>query len=181
MSNRIMAHPVRRIGGLAAAALAVSLVLPAAAQQVGSRQTREFVQAAAQSDEFEIMEAHTVLVQSTDPQVRAFAQQMLQAHQQTSASLIQAATRAGLEPPTPGLGGDQSAFLAALQSQRGADFDMTYVRQQVLAHDAALAVEQGYASSGDNPAIQQAAAATLPIIASHLQMAERMKASMGGS
>jgi putative membrane protein len=161
--------------------VAAFLALPAAAQESGSRQTREFVQAAAQSDQFEIMEAHTALAQATDPQVRAFAQQMIPAHQQTSASLTQAVTSAGLQLPKPGLGGDQSAFLAALQSQRGADFDKTYVRQQILAHRAALVVEQGYAASGDDPAIKQAAAATVPIITAHLQMAEQMLASMGGS
>ena len=162
-------------------AVAAFLALPAAAQDPGSRQTREFVQAAAQSDQFEIMEAHTALAQTTDPQVRAFAKQMIAVHQQTSASLMQAATSAGLKPPKPGLGGDQSAFLAALQSQRGADFDKTYVRQQMLAHHAALAVEQVYAASGDDPAIKQAAAATVPIITAHLQMAEQMMAGMGMS
>ena len=162
-------------------AVAAFLALPAVAQEPGSRQTREFLQATAQSDQFEIMEAHTALAQATDPQVRAFAQQMIPAHQQTSASLIQAVTSAGLQPPKPGLGGDQSAFLAALQSQRGADFDKTYVRQQVLAHRAALAVEQGYAASGDDPTMKQAAAAMVPIITAHLQMAEQMLASMGGS
>jgi putative membrane protein len=162
-------------------AISAFLALPAAAQEPGSRQTREFIQAAAQSDQFEIMEAHTALAQSTDPQVRIFAQQMIPAHQQASASLIQAATSAGLQPPKPGLGGDQSAFLAALQSKRGADFDKTYVHQQVLAHRAALTVEQGYAVSGDSPTIKQAAVATVPIITAHLQMAEQMLASMGGS
>jgi putative membrane protein len=106
---------------------------------------------------------------------------MISAHQQTSAGLIQAVTSAGLQPPKPGVGGDQSAFLAALQSQRGADFDKTYIRQQVLAHRAALVVEQDYAASGDNPTIKQAAAATVPIISAHLHMAEQMLASMGGS
>lgn len=168
------------LGGLAALSAAI-LATPAVAQEPGSRETRDFVQAAAQSDQFEIMEAQTALAQSADPQVRAFAQQMIQAHQQTSASLVQAATGAGLKPPKPGLAGDQSMFLAALQSQRGPDFDKTYVRQQVLAHSAALAVEQAYAASGDNAAIKQVAASTVPIISSHLQMAETMKASMGGS
>lgn len=166
---------------VAIAGAILAMATPAGAQQRGSRQTRDFVQAAAQSDEFEIMEATTALAESQDPQVRAFAQEMIQAHQQTTATLKRAVTTVGLEQPKPGLGGDQSMFLAALQSQRGRDFDKTYVKQQVLAHYAALATEQGYASSGNNPTIRQTAASTIPIITSHLQMAERMLEKSGGS
>jgi putative membrane protein len=155
------------------------LVNTAAAQEPGSRQTREFVQAAAQSDQFEILEATTALAQSADPDIRAFAQQMIQAHQQTSDTLKQAVMRAGLEPPKPGVGGDQSEFLAALQSARGPDFDKTYVRQQALAHRSALALEQGYAASGDEPTIRQVAVSTVPIVSAHLQMADQLKSKLG--
>jgi putative membrane protein len=162
----------------AAAALIATLagVAPALAQEPGSRQTREFIQAAAQTDQFEIMEATTALAQSKDEHVRTFAQEMIQTHRRTSDTLQQAVARAGLKPPEPGLGGDQSMFLASLQSQRGPDFDKVYLKQQALAHRAALAVEQGYASSGDDQAIRQAAASTVPIITHHLEMTEQLQA-----
>jgi putative membrane protein len=48
----------RVISGVAIAAV---FALPAFAQQPGSRETRDFVQAAAQSDQFEIMAAYTAL------------------------------------------------------------------------------------------------------------------------
>jgi putative membrane protein len=151
------------------------------AQDPGSRQAREFVQAAAQTDEFEIMEAHTALAQSTDSQVRSFAQAMIEAHTQTREAMRRAVEKAGLKPPAPGMNGDQSNFLASLQSQRGVDFDRTYIRQQALAHRAALAVQEAYAASGDQPAIRQAAAAAVPIISNHLAMAEQMLARMPSS
>jgi putative membrane protein len=168
-------------GAAATLAAAFLLTTPLAAQQPGSRQTRDFIQAAAQSDEFEIMEATTALAESQDFQVRAYAQAMIQAHQQTTTSLRQAVAKAGLEQPKPGLSGDQSMFLAALQSTRGADFDKTYVKQQVLAHNAALATEQGYATAGDVSIIRDTAASTVPIISSHLRMAEQMTDKTGGS
>lgn len=161
-------------------ALAMLAAAPASAQDPGSRQTREFVQAAGQSDQFEIMEAQTVLGQSTDPQLRAFAQQMIRDHGETSRVLQQATARAGLKPPAPGISADQALLLGALQSQRGPEFDRTYVRHQALAHRAALTVEQAYGATGDDPAVRQAAAAAIPIISSHLAMAEQMQATLGG-
>jgi putative membrane protein len=164
---------------LAGAALAGAAVCPAAAQEAGSRQTREFVQAAVQTDTFEILEAQTVLAQSTDPQVRAFAQQMIEAHSATSAALKAAATRAGLEPPPEALSSDQSALLGALQSLRGPEFDKMYIRHQALGHRSALVTEQTYATSGDQSDVRAAAASAVPAIAHHLQMAEQMQASGG--
>jgi putative membrane protein len=167
----------RGVGLACVAAATIGLATPAAAQEPGSRPTRDFVQASAQSDQFEIMEGVTVLAQSEDPQIRAFATQMIHDHQATTQSLIAAAARDGLMPPKPGLSGDQSQFLAALQSLRGRDFDAAYARQQVLAHHAALVTQQQYASSGDAPSVRQTAMSAVPVISTHLGMAEQLSAS----
>lgn len=157
---------------LALAAVAVALPLVSAAAPAGSRATREFVQAASASDIFEALEAQSALAQSSDPQVRGFANQMIKDHEQLHRSLLDAASRAGLSPPEPGISGDQAALLAALQSLRGQDFDKAYFRHQELAHRAALATVQDYVAHGDQPAVRAAAEEAVPIISHHLQMAE---------
>lgn len=159
------------------ASVVTGLVLtppPVGAQEPGSRETRDFVQAAAQSDEFETLEAESVLAGSNDPSVEAFAREMIADHQRTNAALKAAVVRAGLKAPLPGIGGDQSMSLAALQSARGAQLDKTYAKQQILAHSAALAVLQVYASSGDDPSIRKFAASTVAIVRSHERMAEKL-------
>jgi putative membrane protein len=153
--------------------------LPVAAQEPASRGTREFVEAAAQSDSFEIMEALTVLAQSTDPQVRALATAIIEAHTATSDALRAAAVRAGLAPPPKTMSTDQAQLLGALQSLRGPAFDEVYVRHQALAHRSALVTEQRYAADGDQPELRVAAASAVPIITSHLSMAEQMRARNG--
>lgn len=165
------------------AALLASVALAAgsaSAQEPGSRQTREFVQAAGESDAFEIMEARAALAQSSDRLVLDFAQHMIRDHGETSHMLQDATERAGLQPPPVTVGAGQTMFLAALQSLRGREFDQAYWRQQMLAHSSALAVEQQYAATGDTPAIRQAAAAAVPLIRSHLAMAQQISAKLGG-
>ena len=169
-----------RMTGFPAALLAGLALVPAAAQEPGSRRTREFVQAAGESDAFEIMEAEAALAQSTDPRVTAFARQMIRDHGETSRQLVDATARAGLKPPPTGLSTAQSPFLAALQSLRGLEFDKTYWKQQALAHRSALTVEQQYAATGDAPAVRQAAVAAIPLIQSHLAMAEQMSGNPDG-
>ena len=155
--------------------LAAALIAGAAsAQEPGSRATREYLAAAAQSDTFEMMEAYAALAESRDPQVRSYAQAMLRDHGQTSRTLSDAAARAGLKPPPMQLGNGLAEMLGALQSQGVAEFDRTYWKQQALSHRSALTVQQRYAATGDTPALRQAAAAAVPLIQQHLQMAEQM-------
>ena len=163
---------------VAAAMLAAG---PASAQDRGSRMTREFVEAAGQSDAFEMLEAQTALTASADPQVRTFAQEMLRDHGRTSQALGQATERSGLRPPPMGVNDEQARLLGALQGLKGREFDQAYARHQALAHRSALTVEQRYGATGDDPAVRQAAVGATPIISSHLAEAERMQAALGGS
>jgi putative membrane protein len=172
---------MHKVTGSCAGVLALLALAPAVAQGQGSRRTREFVQAAAQSDEFEILEGQTIVAQSSDPQVRAFALKMIHDHEATSHALRDAAMRAGVKPPPMALSTDQAQLLSALQSQHGRQFDQLYARHQVLAHHSALVVEQSYAASGDNPALRQAAASAVSLISAHLAMAEQMSSRLGGS
>lgn len=165
---------MKRLANLGAGLLALFVAQSAWAQDAGSRPTREYVQAAGQSDAFEVAEAQIALTQSRDPGVRAFAQEMLADHDRLIRSLAQAATAAGLAPPPDGPGADQALLLAGLQGAAADQFDQTYWRHQALAHRSALTVTQLYAKAADDRRIGEAASAALPVIARHLAMAEQM-------
>ena len=137
--------------------------------------TRDFVQAAEASDQYEIEAAQDAIIQSHDPQVRAFAQQMIRDHAQTSQALQQAVLASGMTPPPMALNDDGQKMLSTLQSLREPDFDMAYWRQQALAHQSALVVEQDYASTGSDANVRRAAQSAVPIIQQHLLMARRMQ------
>jgi len=177
---------------LTAAALAASLGPAGALAQPPAPQplkpqtpapmsTKDFLQAAAGYDQFEITEAQTALVQSHNPQVRAFAQEMIRDHEADAQALTQAATSSGLKPPSMSMSGDQSKLLSGLQGLTGRDFDRDYAEQQVLAHTQALVVVGGYADGGSDPNARQAAKTAVPMIQHHLEMAQRLKTSLGAS
>ena len=171
--------PIRKAAvGLIAASLGLAASL-AGAQEPGSRQTREFAQASASSDQFEILSAETALTQSTNPDVRAFASRMLQDHRQLGQALRDAAARSGLKPPEMAMSADQAQLLGALQGVSGNEFDTLYVKQQMLAHRSALVVEQMYAKSGDDRNLRQLAASAVPLISSHGDMASQAATKLG--
>lgn len=126
-----------------------------------------------------MLAAQVALVEGGDPRVKAFAATMLSDHARSAEALRQAAVAAGLPPPPPGLSGDVAALLGALQGARGHAFDRVYARQQVVAHAAAVAVEENFAHARANPTLRTAAQAALPIVQDHLKAARQLVKDIG--
>jgi putative membrane protein len=162
------------------AVLAVSAAAAAQAQQTPiPPSAKDFAMMAAQSDQYEIQAGRTAQVQATRPDVRDFARRMIDEHSRTSQTIKQAATASGLPPPPEAMSGDQARWLASLQGLTGPEFDRVYMRQQVLAHDEALAVQQSYAQAGQDPNLRRAAQSAVPLIQTHLQMAQKLAQAAG--
>ena len=145
----------------------------------GAMPTPMFIRSAAQSDEFEIAAAHMALMRSHNPHVRMFAQRMIQDHSQSTMMIETAIRRSGhVPPPRPALKPEQAQMLDALRAA-GPDFDRAYVGQMGQSHEMALALQQGYASGGTDPALRHAAGMIVPVVQGHLAMAREMQARMG--
>ena len=91
------------------------------------------------------------------------------------------AAAAGLSPPPEAMSGDQAALLSSLQGLSGPAFDKAYALQQVLAHHQAIAVVRSFAAGGAEPTLRAAAQAAAPMIQRHLELAEHLRAAVGGS
>jgi len=148
-----------------------------AAGDMTPTQRGAYVEMAAASDLFEIQSSTLAQSRAQRPEVRQFAQMLVQHHQQTTAQLAAAATAAGT-PPTPDLMPMQQQMMDELRGASGAGFDEVYLRQQVPAHEMALALHSNYARNGDTPALRAVASAAVPIIQQHLDQARRL--SSGG-
>lgn len=137
-----------------------------------------YVSMANSGNNYEIESSKLILGMATNPDVRNFAQMMITDHGRMGADLMAAAKAAdvsgtNLLPP-------EAAMLKNLRSMDKAKMERFYVDQQVMAHEKALALHQGYADQGDNPGLKAVAAAAVPVIQHHLDEIRRIQAAMGG-
>jgi len=166
-----------RIASGAASALLVSFA--AQAQTKIPPPPKDFVSAASQSDQYEIQAARVAIAQSRDPRIVSFAKMMTKDHERLSVDLRRGAQASHLPPPDPGMSSDQARMLASLQSLRGSDFDKAYLRQQVLAHAQAFAVEKSFADAGEDAKLRKAAQSALPVIEEHAKTAQQLATELG--
>ena len=129
-----------------------------------------YVEMAASSDMYEIQSSQMASSRAQNPAMRSFAQMMITDHTNTSQQLMAAAQAAGLPPRTPRLLTMHADMLSRLQGRSGADFDREYRRQQLMAHQQAVALHSNYAARGDTPALRVVAGSAVPIVTRHLNM-----------
>jgi putative membrane protein len=136
----------------------------------------DFVAKAAASDMFEVEAGKIALSRSTNADVKAFAQMMVDGHTKTTADLTAAITKSGLmiTPPAT-LPDDKASALSDLKAVEAKDFDKAYMDGQVDAHQAALDLMSRYSQDGDNADIKAAATATVPIVQEHLDKAKAIR------
>lgn len=173
------------LAAAASAALAIGGCAPmngAAAPMGMSDMTPEtampYVMMAGASDLYEIQSSQIALQRATRPEVRQYAQMLIQHHQMTTQQLMGAARASGLNPPPPRLMPMQMRMLDDLRRASRASFDRVYVMQQVPAHEMALALHRTYASGGDRQPLRTVAANAVPIVTQHLDQARRMATTM---
>ncbi|HEX6859264.1 MAG TPA: DUF4142 domain-containing protein [Caulobacteraceae bacterium] len=130
-------------------------------------------------DMYEIEAARLALSMSTNPNVRAFAQQMINDHTASTAQMAAAMQSIGMNPPPAQLTPDLTARLDALRTA-GTGFDAMYLADQVQAHQQALALHQACAANAGAP-IANVSAGLVPHIQGHLNAAQSLQANWRGT
>jgi len=147
-------------------------------QMADPRHDVVFLTRAMQSDMFEIGASQLALQQASSPQVRQFAQRMVQDHTQNSAELKQLAARKGMTTQ-PALLPADAARLQKLQAAQGAAFDRLYAEMvAVQAHAEAVALFDQEAAQGSDMELRSFAAQKIPTLQHHLQMGQALRASL---
>jgi putative membrane protein len=137
--------------------------------------TPKFLESAAISDMFEIASSKLALTRATSPEIKRFAQEMITAHEGTSAALKKTLATANVAAPLPtALDERHAGMLDELQKAAPDKFDAKYLDEQTQAHREALGLMDSYATQGENAALKALAAETKPKIQMHLDMVSKL-------
>jgi len=147
------------------------------ANTMGSHDTGAFVSNASQSDMYEIQAAQIAEKRSKNADIKAFAKMMVKDHTASSAAMKPLAQAAG-QTPADKLDNRRQGFIDNLNQASDADFDKTYVDQQVAAHQEALDLMNGYAKDGSDAGLKGGAAKTAPVVQAHLDKIKSIQASL---
>jgi putative membrane protein len=128
---------------------------------------------AGASDLFE-RQSGMVMATSRNPKVKSFANMMVRDHAQSTADVKAAARMAHLAVKPPRLTAMQARNLSALRSARGERRDRLYVEQQRAAHQDALALQQGYSTSGRVAPLRRVAGKIVSVVQHHIEMLSSM-------
>lgn len=150
--------------------LVMALVTPVLAQSAD-----DYVARAGASDLYERQSSQLVLKTTKNADLRKFAQEMVTDHGKSTAEVKAAAAKSGIKPKPPVLNPEQSNMVAQLTAATGPARDSLYVTQQKTAHRQALTLHQGYAESGDKPALKAVAGKIVPVVQHHIEMLNGMK------
>ncbi len=149
---------------------------PAAAENA-AREAQDFVNAAGQASLVEIRTSEMALEKSTDADVKAFAQQMIDHHKAGIDKLKAAASAAAMQPPPSVLDDFHMRRINDLVETDGdADFDADYAALQVDAHNDAIKLFEDYSKDADATAQLKAYAdESLPTLMAHKTQAETIR------
>jgi putative membrane protein len=141
--------------------------------------TRSFVQSATIANNFEMQAAQIALRNSGNDEIKQFAQEMVDDHAQLASQMKAAVSAAHITAgqATSPLDGKHRKVLEALRTTTGDAFDDMYVKTQVDAHNDAVKLFTDYAQNGENPALKDFAAKTLPTLRHHKEQADEFKES----
>ena len=163
------------LAGIAGAGIAPVLFRPAAAQQPTSDKARNMLGDMA----FALASSQLAAGKSENTLVKTFAD--LETEEQNA--FTEARRMAGLPVPTTAMmDSKEQQMLQQLQSQRGAEFDRTYIQGQITGHRELLQLHQTLAQSGSGSRTEERMLATVavPAIKSHLSMLQGIQRQLGG-
>jgi putative membrane protein len=150
------------------------------ANTMGAMDTGAFVSNASQSDMYEIQAAKIAQTKSKNPDVKAFAKMMVTDHTAMSNEMKPLIAAAGQKPATD-LDQRRKGFIDNLNAAPAADFDKTYIDQQVAGHQEAPDLMKGYADKGSDAGLKDGAGKAVPKIQMHLDKAKEIQAKLSSA
>lgn len=141
-----------------------------------STQDRKFVETAGEAGAAEVEMAKVAMERADSSDVKSFASRMVSDHQKAGDDLEKIASSKGVNIDDH-MSAKDRAELDRLHKLQGASFDREYVKSQLAAHKAAVALFDKQSKSGNDSELKQFAASTLPTLHDHLQLVQQLAKS----
>jgi putative membrane protein len=154
---------------------ALALLIPLTLIACGPPSTPDFVQQVAMSDLYEVEAGKIAATRGKADAIKQFGQQMVDAHAHANAELKGVIQAENIKVDLPGTLDDKHQLMIDdMMAAHEDNFDKTYIKQQVKAHEAAIELFSAYAEKGDDAVLKAFAAKTLPEIKQHLEQAKAL-------
>ena len=136
-----------------------------------------FMMEAARGGMAEVELSKLATTKAQNPEVKKFAQQMIQDHTNANAELKQLAGKKNVTLPTE-LDAEHKALKDSLSSLSGASFDKAYVNAMMSDHEKTVNLFKTQAGGGTDADAKAFAAKTLPKLQGHLDMIKGIESKM---
>jgi putative membrane protein len=136
-----------------------------------------FIGSAAMDGLAEVEHGRLALGNASSPQVKRFAQRMINDHQKAGGELKGLASRAEVTLATR-LDDQHQATQDDLAQLTGAAFDQAYMAHMVEAHLQAVALFQQEVKNGQDRNVKEWAARILPTLQEHVRLASSLNATL---
>lgn len=180
-TQRVATIPVAAPAVAVVPAPATTTVLGATAPAVTfTTAESHFIAVAAGAGMYEVEAARLALSRASSPQVRSYAQMLLDQHTAANKELMALVSSKG-HRVAPGLPTELQQKISDLSRMNGTDFDRDFVKMTgVQDHTATIAeFEKARASVGDRD-LRAFIDKSLPVLRTHLQQAQDLAGRMAG-
>lgn len=150
------------------------------APQSGQRGDAAFVNMTAQANLAEIDAGRLAVKKASNPDVKRFAQRMIDDHTQANSELSDLAHKKGFDMPTQADEAHQKDA-ARLADMNGAEFDRSYMAAMVSDHQKVVSMFEKYSGEATDPDVRAFARKMLPTLRDHLKMARELSGKLAGS
>jgi len=140
--------------------------------------TQSFVNEAARGGMAAVELGRLAVQRALDPDIKAFAQRMVDDHTRANDELKQLAERKKWKLPTQTTSTQEMTY-NRLHDKAGADFDREYAKAMVKHHDHDVKMFETYAESGKDADLKSFAASTIATLRDHQQMARANASKLG--
>lgn len=139
-----------------------------------------FMKKVAENTKSELELAQLAEQKAADPQVKEFAQKVIEDHGKADEKLKAVAQQENIDLPDRKSSGETTEK-ARLDRLNGADFDRAYMKHMVAEHEQDINDFRKEATNSKDDNVRKFASENLPVLQAHLKMARDINAKVNGS